>query len=193
MKLNKGCFSEIQYINIIDVYTNYENDKNNFIFYDEKFLIGKSNLESDDFDVLYFARRDLEEAVIPSFIKVINSNAFEDCKTLKTVIFSEDSNLERIENNAFSKTLIQNISIPDKVVKIGEFCFSGCNKLINVEFSANSNLHSIGKSAFSFQTNSAFNFSHNQFSSKRRKEFNQSLSISSSRDIETVFIPSNIK
>ena len=46
-------------------------DEENIFYYDNKFIIGKSDPKSDVFDVLIFARRDIKEALIPSFIKIL--------------------------------------------------------------------------------------------------------------------------
>ena len=37
--------------------------------YDDKFIIGKSSLENEEFDVLVFCSINVEEVTIPSFIR----------------------------------------------------------------------------------------------------------------------------
>ncbi|KAK8892760.1 hypothetical protein M9Y10_030001 [Tritrichomonas musculus] len=130
-------------------------DKENVILYDEKFLIGKS-INSEDFDRLLFAQRYIEEAEIPSFVKIIETCAFDNCQKLQTVTFSKSSQLEKIENGAFSETSIRHISFPDSLTKIGFNCFFDCTKLQSAEFSANSKITSIGENAFSYNTMKSF-------------------------------------
>ena len=120
----------------------------NISFFDDNFLIGKSNVKNDFFDVLILARRDIKSAKIPEFVRVIGPYAFENCTCLETIEFSDNSNLEIIEHNAFSKSSIQAISIPNTVTKIGDNCFSECKNLKKIEFSSNSKLESIGRNAF---------------------------------------------
>lgn len=120
----------------------------NFMSYDDIFIIGKSNIESDEFDVIFFARRDIEEATIPSFIKKIAPFAFYKCCLLQKVEFEQYSELEIIDKNAFSKTLIEKITIPPKVTSIAENAFSECLQLKKVDFVNNSEIKYIDKYAF---------------------------------------------
>ena len=53
-----------------------------FIYFENKYLLGKSEEKSDKFDSLYITRRDIEEAVIPSQIKTIKYLAFNALKSL---------------------------------------------------------------------------------------------------------------
>lgn len=59
-----------------------ENEEPDVIYYENKFLLAKSDTNSDAFDVLV-ARRDIDDVVVPSFIKTIVSSAFGDCIKLK--------------------------------------------------------------------------------------------------------------
>lgn len=49
------------------------------------FIIGKSDIKSEVFDTLIFSRRDIINATIPSFIKVIGSCAFHLCSELRRI------------------------------------------------------------------------------------------------------------
>lgn len=75
--------------NLIDVKVMLNNKY--FAIYDDKLIIQKTFEENSQFDILAFCNRDVEEVTIPSFIKRIERNAFENCKNLKKVTFSEDS------------------------------------------------------------------------------------------------------
>lgn len=142
------CFGSSCLTNIIVSQNN--DDITNIVFFNDMFLIGKSDPEINVFDYLIFARRDIEKAQIPEFIRIIGPYAFECCKSLKSIEFPENSELEIIEQNAFSKSSIVNISIPEKVTKIGDNCFSECKNIEKIVFSYNSKLESIGKRAFLF-------------------------------------------
>lgn len=50
---------------------------NHFIFKDDKYLLSKSDPNSQEFDTLLFIRRDIKETSIPSNIKIISAYAFE--------------------------------------------------------------------------------------------------------------------
>ncbi|KAK8895682.1 hypothetical protein M9Y10_013566 [Tritrichomonas musculus] len=119
-----------------------------FIFKENKYLLGKSDPNNDEFDILYFASRDIKEISIPSNIKIISSYAFSGCKNLTKVEISPNSNLEIIESYAFSYTNINEIFIPPKVSTICEYVFYSCENLNKVEIPPNSNLKTIEKGAF---------------------------------------------
>ncbi|KAK8895331.1 hypothetical protein M9Y10_023791 [Tritrichomonas musculus] len=120
----------------------------NFVYYEDKFLLGKSDQKSDVFDILCFARRDIEYATIPSFIRIISPYAFALCNKLEQIEFSTDSQLQIIGEKAFSFSGLNSIVIPKHVTKIGNEAFNQCKFLTNVEFSSNSELKIIGKGAF---------------------------------------------
>ena len=69
------------------------------MYVDDKFLLGKTDQNSDDFDVLLFANRNLEgDEVIPPNIKIIASSAFNDTKIHKILI---TKNVIKIEKEFF--------------------------------------------------------------------------------------------
>lgn len=80
------CFDCLE-LNEIEVSPNNPH----FIYYKDKFLLGKSNEKDDKFDALYFSQFDIEEAVIPSQISVIKSCSFYNHKKLKSVKFSPNT------------------------------------------------------------------------------------------------------
>lgn len=89
----------------------------------EKLIVGKSDLNSNEYDVLVFACRYIEDATIPPNIKIIASYAF-------------------------SQTQIESIFIPLHVKKICKGAFFDCKNLRNVAISKTSELQFIGKNAF---------------------------------------------
>ena len=105
----------------------------NIIYFDNKFILGKSDSKSSEFDILYYARKDIEKVIIPPFIVKIASHAFANSKKLNKAEFVNNSKLKLIEKFSFSNTSIKSISFPPKV-KIGNYAFSGCEKLQIIEF-----------------------------------------------------------
>lgn len=110
------------------------------------------NVKSDTFDILRFAQRDIQNAVIPSFVKTIAPFSFSYCKRLQTVKFSKDSELRTIGSSSFRNSALTEILIPSKVTTIESNCFFACKKLETVKFSKNSELRIIGDNAFESST-----------------------------------------
>lgn len=123
-------------------------ENQSFSIFDHKQLIGKSDTKSDIYDLLLFASRDIQNAIILSSIQKVCSFSFSDCKKLKSIEFEDDSNLQLISDYAFANTSIESIKIPTHVKKISKFAFSRCNKLKFVTFSENSELEFIDEQAF---------------------------------------------
>ena len=138
-------------------------------FDNKKFIVGKTDLSSDEYDILIYARRDLVQVNIPPFIKEIGSYAFVYCSferilipsqveiidegsfavngKLKVVDILENSELRIIKKHAFSQTSLKHIFIPKKVTKICKFCFA-FSTLEKVDFDENSLIEKISKAAF---------------------------------------------
>lgn len=74
-------------------------------------------------------------------------HSFEGCK-LKTINFSENSQLRYIGYKAFSGTPIEEITIPKHVILISEYSFFRCRSLQIVNFPYDSEIQSICKYAF---------------------------------------------
>lgn len=70
--------------------------------HDDKLLIGKSSLESEDYNTLVFCFRDVIKVTIPGFIEVVGQLAFEGCQNLQEVEIPDDSKLRTIENYGFT-------------------------------------------------------------------------------------------
>ncbi len=92
---------------------------------------------------------DDEDVVIPDQykgkpVKKIDSNAFYENKTIKTVRLPK--NLEYIETNAFARSSLTSLELPDTVKTIGREAFSVCSSLTSV--SLNDGLETIGSKAF---------------------------------------------
>lgn len=133
--------------------------------YSKKFVLGKSDKNSEVFDIFYFAPHELKkvriplftetigafacykcqitEIVIPSQVTQIHDNAFSSCRELKKVTFSNDSKLQIIGKEAFSYTKIESILIPSYVTLIDDYAFQFCKELKKVEFKEDSELQRI--------------------------------------------------
>lgn len=129
--------------------TIFQNESSNISYYENKYIIGKTNLNSDIFDILIFARRNIKDATIPSFIKNIAPYAFECCNKIQKI---EISNVQIIGKFAFSDSSIKFISIPNKVTKICESSFSKCKKIEKFEILEDSELQLIEKDAFAYSS-----------------------------------------
>ena len=79
-----------------------------YLSIDDKFIIGKSNIENEDYDVFVFACRDVNTVDLPKSIKVIESNAFYNCYALNLNI-PKESELQIIKAKAFDYTNLKNI------------------------------------------------------------------------------------
>ena len=107
---------------------------------DNKLLVKKKDKTSDFFDSLVFCRRNTNEIVIPSFIKYIKSNAFNDFCRLECVSFQSNSQLQKISHYAFANTSITSFFIPSSVSYISFNSFTNCLKLQIIEIGENSKL-----------------------------------------------------
>lgn len=128
------------------VYISPKNE--NFKMYDDKFILGKSNPETEIFDMLVYSKNDVKTVVIPEFIRIISAGAFIDCGSLNSVTFNEKCQLECIKKFAFSKTKISEISIPSTVKEIGKKAFHDCYNLTIVNFTPDSQLQEIKEETF---------------------------------------------
>lgn len=99
--------------------------KDNHLFAspDNKYLFSKSQKDLDHFDTLVYVTPDIEEANIPSNIKIIKKQALTNCKSL---IFSDDSQIEIIEE----PQSLTKVFIPNNLQSFGELFFSGIKEVI---------------------------------------------------------------
>ena len=114
-----------------------------YIYYKDKFVLGKSNLENEKYDCLMISRIDIKIAKIPKFIKTISEEAFSNCEKLHTVKIPIDSELQKIDNFAFYCTPIRTITLSKHIKKIGTSAFNGCIFLKAIEIPINSELQLI--------------------------------------------------
>ena len=116
--------------------------------YEDKMIIGKTNIDQDNYDCLVFCVRDITNITIPNFIEHICSYSFDGCKQLERIEFQNDSKLQTIDICAFSNSLIKSITIPSSVTFIGERSFLSCTQLKRFEIPSDSKLQKIDKYVF---------------------------------------------
>jgi Listeria/Bacterioides repeat len=86
---------------------------------------------------------------IPDSVTLIDTDAFNACTALASVIFGENSALAYIANRAFQNcTSLSEIVLPSSVEYIGIRAFGGCTALAGVTFGENSVLDCIDENAF---------------------------------------------
>ncbi len=86
----------------------------------------------------------LKSVYIPTACKTIDKNAFRGCTSLVDVLFSPNSQLQLIGENAFYKcTALRAITIPASCETIGKAAFKECRVLGQVSFESGSKLKSI--------------------------------------------------
>ena len=116
-----------------------------FIFKEDKYLIGKCNQNDAEFDKLLFVRRDIKEISIPPKIKIIGLYSF-DYKKIEEI--SIPPNIKIIGSYSFDYSKIEEISIPQSVTKICENAFRYCYEFQIIEISEKSQLRAISTSSF---------------------------------------------
>lgn len=80
-------------------------------------------------------------------VETIGTYAFNACSNLKTVVFTENCKLEKIDNNSFENcSNLKNLTIPNSVTSIGENAFSGCTSITSITIP--NNVTNIGRYAF---------------------------------------------
>ncbi|KAK8839891.1 hypothetical protein M9Y10_031604 [Tritrichomonas musculus] len=105
-----------------------------FSLFENKCIFKKSTKESTVYDQLFLCLRDVEEIVIPSYIKTFNEHSFRSCNCLKSLIFEPESSLETIEMWAFYDCFkLLKIVLPASVKKISSYSFDSLY-LESIEF-----------------------------------------------------------
>lgn len=144
------------------LYKNYENDN--------RIVVGKSDINNDEYDSLIFVGRDVKTFVIPPSIKIISPQAFalskieyvfisphvkkickcafQSCLKLKNVEIPKNSELQKIGKFAFNESFIEKVFIPPQITKIGYNTFQYCSNLRKIEIPQDSKLQIIDTEAF---------------------------------------------
>ena len=115
-------------------------EKQNIICYNKDYILLKSDPKSSIYDVLVFARRNIENAIIPSFIKRIALYAFCNCYLLENVIFTKNSELISIDESAFDNSSLGCITFPSHLKYIKRDSFAECEFLEEIDCSKTNEL-----------------------------------------------------
>lgn len=106
-----------------------------------------------------FIPRSIKQGLHEYKVTRISKCAFKNCSHVTSVDFPEDSELEVIDDEAFSNSYnLNSMVIPDKVKKIGDNAFYECLELNQLIISNNSELVSIGNFAFAHNRRLNINF-----------------------------------
>lgn len=111
-------------------------------------IIGKSDPQTDLYDTIHAANRNIKHVSISSEIKYIESFAFSECRNLCSIEFDENSKLVVIGEGSFSFSRIESISIPSSTQIIEKYAFFECAHLKKVQIPNDSKLIKIEKKAF---------------------------------------------
>ena len=90
----------------------------------------------------------LNRVIIPKVAKKIVDGCFARERSIKELVFEEQSELVCIGKQAFQDTCIELIEIPASVRTLDDSCFAWCQQLRLVAFQAGSVLRTIGARAF---------------------------------------------
>jgi len=94
-----------------------------------------------------FANCPLSLVVIPSTVVTVLPNAFENCTSLTSAIFSSGSTITTASNNMFKGcSVLETVVLPENLEVIGESMFENCTLFGEIAFP--SSLLSIGNGAF---------------------------------------------
>ena len=75
----------------------------------------------------------LSEVTIPASVKTIHKRAFENCRSLSSVMFAPNSQLQTIDHWAFYECInLKALEIPEGVTTIGNGAFYGCAYLDSI-------------------------------------------------------------
>lgn len=82
-------------------------------------IIGKSSLDSKNYNTLVFCSRNVKKVTIPNFIEIIEPYALEN---ISKIIINSDSKLREIKNYSIFDSNIESIYIPQSVITIQACC-----------------------------------------------------------------------
>lgn len=84
-----------------------------------------------------FYRTDVRYVKIGAHVRTVYEYAFMDCKSLKSIEFTESGEINSIRDGAFQNcSALVEISIPAPLYELGSYAFSGCSSLKTVKLPA---------------------------------------------------------
>jgi hypothetical protein len=91
----------------------------------------------------------LSNVTISASIKILGSGCLSFCYSLSSISFESNSQLTRIESEAFAASSLESIVIPKNVQILGSDCFSDCFSISSIAFESPSQLKRIESRALS--------------------------------------------
>lgn len=95
---------------VIDISPN----NHNFTWFNNEFIIGKYE-GGEDFNVIVYARSNLVNATIPSFIRRIDNYSFSACLNLRSIRLESGSKLKSVNGKAFDSSVLNNLRYPHEL------------------------------------------------------------------------------
>ena len=92
--------------------------------------------------------RELSVLCVPDFVTCVEDGSFENCLSVKRVIFANDSHVLRLGKRAFARSMIEDVVFPQSLVVVDDECFADCTTLFSLAFPNQCNLERLGKRAF---------------------------------------------
>lgn len=102
--------------NLTEIYISPNNPI--YKLYENDMIIGKSSKEADNYDDLVFCSRNAKAVKLPEFIKQIKVSSFEECCELDILEIPINSQLQRIQKNAFYQSSISSLSLPSSLIEL---------------------------------------------------------------------------
>jgi hypothetical protein len=100
-------------------------------------------------DPLAFGGRRIKSMVILRHVQILCPSCFSSCESLSSISFETDSELTRIESDAFSFCpSLKSFTIPHHVQILCSGCFSSCSSLSSISFETDSELTRIESKVF---------------------------------------------
>ncbi|KAK8883930.1 hypothetical protein M9Y10_043032 [Tritrichomonas musculus] len=131
----------------LDKFTIIPCQKKQIEYYNNQFLLSKSNPNSGIYDTLLWVKSTLNTVTIPTFITKIENGSFFNCSSLTQI--SIPNSVTSIEKFAFfGCSSLTQITIPSSVTSIGYSAFYQCSSLTQITIP--SSVASIGKNIFRY-------------------------------------------
>lgn len=111
----------------------------NYRYIDNKYIVTRSDPNSDIFDKLFFVRFDSPSLVIPSFIKSFSEECFSGT-AFEEIEFKPDTQIKSFNATLFAGSFDNTIKIPSSVKTINEHSFCNCVNLKTKIFEPDSKL-----------------------------------------------------
>ena len=117
----------------------------------EKVYNGETEYTLTEIGELSFYHTSITSLELPGSITIIGPHAFEECKSLETISFTESTSLLFIKEDAFSWcSKLKSLFLPKNIADIGQQSFYRCEGLESVTFTESLVPFEIGKYSFEY-------------------------------------------